>query len=368
MKNKNSPDFKFILKMILIFIIPVIVIGCSGGSGGSGSGPQPTPTVTSAPLSIGEVTSWAIQLQNIETDESMGALASSDYDMLVIEPTRTDWSSENMNFDTAKLVSELQSTPASDGIHRKLVIAYVDIGQAEDYRWYWTWSKNWTPGQPFPDDWPSFIISPDPDGWAGDFPVAYWDPNWKDIAVYGKNQSSSPYGNYTSIIDEAIRDGFDGIYMDWVAGYEDEQVLARAEKDGVDAAQEMKNFISEIRTYAHQRKPGFIMIQQNGSTLDQYQPDILNVVDAISQEAVWYEGASFDDWDAADAADISVDTDLTNEYITNLTRWKKKGIPVFNVEYAVNNASEAYEKSRAEGFVPYCSRRPLSHLSTTPPF
>ena len=43
------------------------------------------------------------------------------------------------------------------------------------------------------------------------------------------------------------------------------------------------------------------------------------------------------------------------------------GITVFNCEYALNFAPQAYAQSYVKNYVPYCTRRSLSNLSTTPP-
>ena len=122
----------------------------------------------------------------------------------------------------------------------------------------------------------------------GNYPVAYWDEDWKDIVIYSENQSSAPYGDYTSVIDEVIKDGFDGIYLDWVEGFENEDVIAAAQAEGKDPAVEMIAFIQEMRDYATGRNPDFLIIQQNGASLIDGHSELVNVIDAIAQEAVWY--------------------------------------------------------------------------------
>jgi cysteinyl-tRNA synthetase len=107
-----------------------------------------------SPMTLSEVKFWGYQIQDINTHNAAEALANSYYDMLVLEPTRTDWSSDDKYFDTKGIVARIKNSNASDGFHRKLVIAYIDIGEAEDWRWYWTWSYDWEIGQPRPADWP----------------------------------------------------------------------------------------------------------------------------------------------------------------------------------------------------------------------
>ena len=210
----------------------------------------PTADEVSGPLPLADVHFWAYQIQKVDDDGAVEALAATHYDMLVLEPTRTD--AELANFDTKGMVQRLKSTKASDGTHRKLIIAYVDIGEAEDWRWYWAWSKESDEAkasaeQPLPGDWPDYIIGRDPDGWVGNYPVAYWDAAWKDLIIHGQNQNTSADRDYTSTIDEMLLDGFDGICLDWVEAFEDSGVISAAATAGVDPATEMIRFIRELR-------------------------------------------------------------------------------------------------------------------------
>lgn len=316
---------------------------------------------------LSRVDFWAYQIQAVTGKGAVDALANSHYDMLVLEPTRTDWSSDDKFFDTKKMVERLKNTKGSDGKRRKLIIAYIDIGEAEDWRWYWTWSTDWDEGDPRPKDWPDYILTHDPDGWEGNYPVAYWDAKWKDIIIYGKNQDSKPHGDYNSAIDEAIKDGFDGIYLDWVEAYENEAVIKRAKKQGKNPVLEMIKFIREMREYAEERVPNFIIIQQNASALCDGHPELFSEIDAIAQEEVWYDGEATDDWNDPDGYDSRVPKSWTNEYIYYLKKYLGKGLPVFNCEYALKYASDAYSKSYKQGYIPYCTRRSLGRLTTTPP-
>jgi len=323
--------------------------------------------VVMQPMKLDEVKYWAYQIQGINENDRVDALVSSHYDMLVLEPTRTDWSSVDRLFDTKEMVTRIKKSTASDGVHRKLVIAYIDIGEAEDWRWYWTWSTDWDCEPPIPDDWPDYIISCDPDGWSGNYPLAYWDERWKDIIIYGKNQDSDPYGDYVSVIDEVIKDGFDGIYLDWVEAFEDDSVIAAAKKVGLDPAEEMIDFIQEMRDYAAARNPNFIIIQQNAASLIDGHPELANVIDAIAQEAIWYDGDADVDWVDSDGYDYPNDQDLVDYYLEYLYEYQDADLPVFDCEYALEDADDAYANAYAEGFIPYVTRRALSRLTTTPP-
>ena len=319
------------------------------------------------PMALNEIKYWGYQIQAITDAGAVDSLAASRYDMLVLEPTRTDWSSDAKYFDAAGMVTRLKNSFAGDGIHRKLVVAYIDIGEAEDWRWYWDWSQEWDCEPPMPEDWPDYIITCDPDGWGGNYPVAFWDERWKDVVIYGENQNSYPYGDYASIIDEVIRDGFDGIYLDWVEAFEDEDVIEAAQIEGIDPATEMISFIEEMRNYAVERNPDFIIIQQNAASLCDEHPELFNVIDAIAQEAIWFDGDATDDWNDPNGCDFENEESLTGYYLDYLNQYLSAGIPVFDCEYALENADSAYAKSYRYGFIPYSTRRSLGRLTTTPP-
>jgi len=324
-------------------------------------------TAGEEPMALSEVQYWGYQIQAVNTPGVIDTLAASRYDMLVIEPTRTDWSSDDRYFDAKTAVSQLKSSPASDNTHRKLVIAYIDIGEAEDWRWYWTWSTDWDCTGAKPADWPDYILTCDPDGWTGNYPVAYWEDAWKDIIIYGQNTGTHPDRDYTSVIDEVINDGFDGIYLDWVEAFEDVTVAGIAQGKGLDPAEEMIDFIAEMQTYGQARNPDFLIIQQNAAALANGRSHLFNAIDAIAQEAIWFDGDATDDWHDVNGYDFVNDTSLTNYYLTHLANYTNANVPVFACEYALGHADDAYANASSLGFVPYVTRRSLSQLTTTPP-
>ncbi len=124
--------------------------------------------------------------------EFINAVATTNYDLLI-----TDLFFDGEAF-TPQEVAQLRRK--SNGGTR-LVIAYMSIGEAEDYRYYW--QPDWRPGNP------SFIVKENPE-WEGNYIVRYWDPAWKSI-IYGNEQS------YTKKIIDA---GFDGAYLDIIDAYE----------------------------------------------------------------------------------------------------------------------------------------------------
>ncbi|MCP4646613.1 MAG: hypothetical protein GY852_02615 [bacterium] len=83
----------------------------------------------------------------------------------------------------------------------RLVICYLSIGEAEDYRYYW--QSDWSPGNP---EW---LLSENPE-WAGNYKVRYWNEEWQAII----------FGNDNSYLKKIVDAGFDGVYLDIVDAFE----------------------------------------------------------------------------------------------------------------------------------------------------
>lgn len=324
------------------------LISCGGG----GTTTQPPPVTRTDILRA--VTTWGYQIQELDATGAIDALAASTYQMLVLEPTRTFVGYES--FDTAGMVSRLKSLPASAGGGRRLVVAYVDIGEAEDYRTYW--QATWTAPTATQAGDPDFLITVDPDGWSGNYPTAYWDQRWKNIVLGGEG----------SLLDDVLDAGFDGIYMDWVEAYDDTAVIARATTDGVDTEQEMIQFVGEIRQTARQRDPEFLVIAQNAPDLAWDHPEYLQVIDAIAEEDLHFAGEADTVWGdplSGDRRTLDGNEDWQRGWLyQRLDVYRTAGLPVFTCDYALiqANIDEAYSLSRARGYIPLVTQTPLSRL------
>lgn len=141
-----------------------------------------------------------------------------------------------------------------------------------------------------------------------------------------------------------------------------------AQQEPLNPASEMVNLIREIKDYVKSRNPNFIVIQQNAAQLIEDSPTIINYIDGISQEAIWYDGVGgFDEWESTYGYDARNDSELSGYYLNHLLEYQEKGIPVWCVEYAVDKATQAYNLASDNCFTPYCTRRSLGRLTITPP-
>jgi cysteinyl-tRNA synthetase len=84
---------------------------------------------------------------------------------------------------------------------KRLVISYMSIGEAEDYRYYW--QPGWEVGDPF------FIEKENPE-WEGNYKVRYWEKEWQDII----------FGTESSYLNKILDADFDGVYLDIIEAFE----------------------------------------------------------------------------------------------------------------------------------------------------
>jgi len=303
------------------------------------------------------VSTWMYQIQGLEKRESVDKLFNTKYDMFVVEPGSNF---KDEPYDTAYIVSKLKKKP--DG-ERRILLAYIDIGEAEDYRLYW--QNDWVAPDKTHPGTPDFLITEDPDGWSGNYPVAYWDKRWQNIWL-GKN----------GIIEQIANYGFDGVYLDWVEAYDDDSVREFGEKQGVNTEKEMMKFIENIRAKGRTISPDFLIISQNAPYLLDTSPDYYaSLIDGFAAEDTWFYGDGDAEWDSSDAGDLTGGDRQSDDYSTKsriiqYKKYLKLGVPVFTVDYCISkkNADSVYDNSRGNGFIPLVTRVSLSRITETPPF
>jgi cysteinyl-tRNA synthetase len=119
------------------------------------------------------------------------AIAATNYDLVAI-----DLFYDDIQLTTAE--TEGLKTKANGG--KRLLISYVNIGAAENWRYYW--KKDWGINNPR-------CIKKKYDGYDNEFYVEFWNRNWQKII----------YGNDRSYVKKILDAGFDGIFLDNVEGY-----------------------------------------------------------------------------------------------------------------------------------------------------
>ena len=275
------------------------------------------------------VDDFLYQLQNLD----LTAAGNSRFDVVI-----TDYAAnghEATRF-TRGQIAALQHSPGG----AKRVLAYMSIGEAETYRWYWqqAWDAN---GDGVPDKGaPSWLGRSNPD-WTDNYKVRFWDPGWQAII----------YGTPESYLDKIIADGYDGVYLDIIDVYEYWGPGGDGKPVRAQAAQDMVDFVRRLAEYARvvKGKPDFAVFPQNGAPLGKH-PEYMAVVTGIGQEDTWYNGDAVAPW--------------TAENVRALERFKGAGKLVLCTDYCRRPAhiERFYRKAQALGFVPYATVRDLDKM------
>jgi cysteinyl-tRNA synthetase len=121
----------------------------------------------------------------------IGKIAETNYDAVLID----------LFFNEAALApADIQQLKIKANGAKRLVIAYISIGSAENYRYYW--KPGWKKGNPA---W----LKKKYEGYHDELWVEFWNPEWQKII----------FGNDGSYIKKIIDAGFDGAYLDNVEAF-----------------------------------------------------------------------------------------------------------------------------------------------------
>jgi cysteinyl-tRNA synthetase len=204
------------------------------------------------------------------------------------------------------------------------ILAYLSIGEAEDYRPYWR--KQWTvQGKPGPAA-PGWLLAENPE-WKGNYRVKYWRPGWQELAL--------------AALDDAMTAGFDGVYLDIVDGFEtfeqsgndflDDRVNPETKQS---YRRDMVDWVKTIAARARAKNPGALVIPQNGSQL-LLHPDFLETISALGVEDLFTDG------------DKAQPKSHNAEVLGNLKRLAPANKPVLDIEYPTAPARTAAAKKMA---------------------
>jgi cysteinyl-tRNA synthetase, unknown class len=207
---------------------------------------------------LATVANWCCWLQAPDID----ALVASPYAFVVIDYSRDGSAAGEF------APQDIERLRAAG----KTVLAYLSVGEAEDYRFYWD------------PTWP-FLSDENPD-WPGNYAVEYWDDAWWSLAI-------EPY------LDRILAAGFDGVYLDRVDAY-----WWWHEERGMDvrlAADRMVALVERVADHARSRAgAGFVVCPQNAlGLLDDASDDArrryVATIDAVGVESLYFNYASADD-------------------------------------------------------------------------
>ena len=246
-----------------------------------------------------KVERW-FSLSDYSASESPSPILWDHYDMAILDPG---------------------SHPPFEGIHGDcILIAYVSLGQAENYRAYWPKVEK--------EPW---IIKKDPH-WSGSYWVDVRNPRWRALILY-------------EVIPQIIAQGFDGLFMDTLDTASDLEEISPTEYFG--SAKAMAEFVKEI----HETYPKLLLISNNAyEILPQIAPYLNGfLVEGINSILDLNKGGiTFVDPERRENR-IQILHKLMREY----------KLPVFTLDYVGQNdrasAERCFIESRKLGFKPYVS-------------
>jgi len=125
-------------------------------------------------------------------DAFLDAVRETNYDIIIIDLFYED---------AALSASEVATLKIKVNRGSRLIIAYMSIGEAEDYRYYW--QTEWE------TDPPSWLAEENPE-WPGNYKVHYWNKDWQNIIC----------GHNDSYLKKILDVGFDGVYLDIIDAFE----------------------------------------------------------------------------------------------------------------------------------------------------
>jgi cysteinyl-tRNA synthetase len=274
-------------------------------------------------------TSWMYQLQ----DASASSIQATTFDIAVIDYSRDGEESGRYS------ATEIDAMKSGG----KKLLAYLSIGEAEDYRYYFDprW-VSWIEGQPTSAA-PCWLGRTNPD-WEGNYKVQYWSEGWQRIVI--------------DYLDRIIDDGFDGVYLDIIDAFEYWSDRDNGEGYWIEeslAAERMIRLVGRIARYARvdKGKVDFYVIPQNGERIFDYDSAdaYLDTISGIGIEDLYYDGTS-----PNPAA-------VTAERNALLAGVKSASKPVLVVDYVDRGIRppeaivvDFQTKAGADDYIPYAAR------------
>lgn len=279
----------------------------------------PLPPVASAPARIAwnQVRSFACQLQNLDVDEG----AASSFDLLI-----TDYSS-NGNMSGRYRADEITRLQAGG---RRKVLAYLSVGEAESYRFYWK------PG--YRAGHPSWLGLPNA-RWAENYNVNYWDQRWREVL--------------RSYLDQILDRGYDGVFLDVVDAYERYPRRPQARR-------EMAQLVIHLCRHGRKRGGSEFGVILNGGEGLATEPGLLQHITGVAKEEI-FVGLQGDNKPTPPAF-----TRRAQVALKPIVRARKL---VLSIDYAnkPDQVKLAHKKAAAAGYLEYVATRGLDRLVQQPP-
>ena len=250
------------------------------------------------------VANWALILNDVDPKKVRECVA----DTIVMDATRDGKLSTMFSRDD---ITYMKNTKP------KKLIAYLSIGEAEDFRGYLTTGSVAWLGQENPR-------------YPGDFQVNYWDEKWQNIL----------FGSQSSYLDRIMEAGFDGVFLDKVDSWE-----AARENGRRGAETDMVQLISRIAVYANSKNPDFVVVPNNAEPLVR-----LGLSPSVS--ALLVEDLLFREHSDGEILDVEPQPQAeTARRLIDLRSARQGNLVILDVEYLLDRHSQAAFIPQAQAFM-----------------
>jgi cysteinyl-tRNA synthetase, unknown class len=267
---------------------------------------------------------------------AIAKLAASGRDWIVLDASYSSdepWTAEDLSAIRA-------------GKAGRKIIAYLSIGEAEDYRAYWNpaWDANHD-GRPDAGA-PAWLLGQNPQ-WKGNYRVKYWNADWQAIILKAE--------------DQILAAGFDGVYLDIVDGFE---IFEQDGKNYIDNRinpetgqtyrRDMVDWVKTVAVRARTTNAEALVIPQNGVQL-LANADFTGAIDAVGVEDLFTNGNKLQK---------AADTQYVLSFLSLVTA---AGKPVLDIEYAKLKPLQKRIRAAAaqNGFVWLVTDRQLKTLGSS---
>lgn len=277
------------------------------------------PCIAQAPLP--QTLGYVLQAESLgkSRDAVVKVLAASDRDRLILD---THYDGDPWPPEAIEAIRK-----ARPG---RKVIAYLSIGEAEDYRDYWQkkWDAN-ADGKP-DEGAPGFLCAVNPD-WQGNYKVRYWHRDWQALII-------------KRLSDILSTQKFDGLYLDIVDGYAffehdlktDEWIDHRPNpQTGNSYRVDMIRWVKLIAENARKINSQALIVPQNGEAL-LADKDYVKCIDAIGIEDLYTEGNKLQPAQG------------TEDRLAFLKPFIQTGKPVWLIEYPTHPARQRLVIAQAQ--------------------
>ena len=252
-----------------------------------------------------------------------------------------DWIVIDAAFDGTTTWTPADIATIRQGKSGRKVIAYLSVGEAEDYRSYW--QPQWIRKNKPTSLAPSWLGPINPD-WLGNYRVKYWQAAWQTIIL---NEA-----------DTIMAQGFDGLYLDIVDGFEFYEQNGRKFIDNrvnpetrQSYRRDMVDWVESIAAHIRATKPDAIVVPQNSVQLLAHS-DFITTITAVGVEDLFTNGKKLK---------TKNEVNYTLGFLAAATAAAK---PVFVVEYPSNAKlrQTVKQNTHAAGLIWLLTDRDLTSL------